>query len=416
MTARLHICSLLAKEVLLTKTGLIFMAMTAVLCATVPSADSPGTPRAQLHFAGQMLLEYQARQAKEAGVTQVIALVDVVTPPLSRMVDRLMTEGVRVQLVRDMPTLMRDIPKESDLLLFADGAIVGQQHIDAVVQAQGSAILVADDSSAVAHLERIDGVHRWCGVGKFSPDVVFNTLDLIGDWDLSLTLLRAAVQAGAGRITVPQSDLLEGHAAIVDRQATADLVAQALLTSEPADAKGGAGLEYYVMAPLARMLSGRMVRMQIPASQLRYAAVGLALMAMLALYPGWVALTYLLLASALVSDCAADQLANMGRRHHGDGWVARLPIAIILVGLSLIGCHYGDWGDAIYLALLAGVIHLAIRQAAGVHGKRWAYLTPGSALVLLAVGSLIGQFAALSLLAVVAAIASVGWLLLFERR
>src|SRR3546814_15728420 len=71
---------------------------------------------------------------------------------------------------------------------------------------QGDALLVTDDSRASAPFERIDAGQRWAGLVRVSPDLLFNTLDMIGDRDLALTLVRGAVQAGARRIPAPQED------------------------------------------------------------------------------------------------------------------------------------------------------------------------------------------------------------------
>jgi hypothetical protein len=392
------------------------MPIAAIICATVPSSDSLGLARAQLYFAGQSVMEYQARQAREAGIDHVIALVDAVTPALSRTVDRLMADGLKVQLVRDMPTLMRDIPRDTHLLLMSDGAIVAQEHVSALVQVTGNGVLVAEDSGATGHLERIDGMHRWCGLARIAPETVFETLDLIGDWDLALTLLRAAVQAGAKRITVPQSDILEGRAAIVDRQASADLVAQALLTRSAHNGGTEVGAEHYLLFPLARMLSGRLVRMQVPGGQLRLAAIGVALLGMAALYPRLPLLAMILLLFARVIDLAADQLGIMARRPGGDGYLALAPMGFILLGILCLGQYYSALSSAVYLAALTGIIWLHARNGREMAVSRWGYLSPGTALFLITLGMVLGQAGAMILVATMLAIVSVGALLLRRER
>ncbi|KAK0357858.1 hypothetical protein LTR94_037732, partial [Friedmanniomyces endolithicus] len=76
---------------------------------------------------------------------------------------------------------------------------------------------------------------------------------MIGDWDLALTLVRTAVQKGARRITVPQDDLLEGRVALVETQAQADLVAQAVTAVGAVQAQARGGIEHYLLAPVARI-------------------------------------------------------------------------------------------------------------------------------------------------------------------
>ncbi|MFP5434718.1 MAG: hypothetical protein ACLGIM_16600, partial [Alphaproteobacteria bacterium] len=204
------------------------MSFSAILSASRTTADTPAGLRASLHFAGQTLIEYQARQAARAGADRIMILVSVITPAVSQAVDRLSADGIAVALVRDMVSMVRDVPRDADVLLVADGAIVAQAHVDALGASEGNTLLVADDTRASAPFERIDAGQRWAGVARISPALMFDTLDMIGDWDLSLTLVRAAVQKGARRITAPQDDLLEGRVAIVDSQQQADLVAQAV--------------------------------------------------------------------------------------------------------------------------------------------------------------------------------------------
>ena len=204
------------------------MPLAAILSATAPSSDRPDVPRAQLAFAAQTLLEYQARQAIAVGARQLFIMVEAVTAPLSRLVDRLEGEGVRAHLVRDMPGLVRQLPREDDVLLFADGMIVDQKYLTEIAGSSGNTLLVVQDDSATAHLERVDGVHRWAGVARVESHTLFNTLDLIGDWDLVLTLLRAVVQSDARRIIASHSDVMEGKIALVDRQDTADLVGRSI--------------------------------------------------------------------------------------------------------------------------------------------------------------------------------------------
>jgi len=171
------------------------MGFAAILSASRASADSSGGLRACLHFAGQTLVEYQARQAVRAGADRIFIMVSVITPALSQAVDRLSADGIAVALVRDMVSMVRDAPRDVDALLMADGAIVSQAHVDSLGAAEGDTLLVADDSRASAPLERIDAGQRWAGLARISPALLFGTLDMIGDWDLALTLVRAMIAA-----------------------------------------------------------------------------------------------------------------------------------------------------------------------------------------------------------------------------
>ena len=159
------------------------MTFAAILSASRPSGDPSASPRAGLVFAGQTLVEYQARQAARAGADRILILVGVVTPALSQAVDRLSADGIPVGLVRDMVSMLRDAPRDSDVLLVADGAAIAQQHFQAMAQTDGNALLVVDDSRASAPFERIDAGQRWAGLARVSPELLFGTLDMVGDWN-----------------------------------------------------------------------------------------------------------------------------------------------------------------------------------------------------------------------------------------
>src|SRR3546814_3937236 len=82
--------------------------------------------RATLVFAGQTLVEYQARQAAQAGAGHISIHVNAITPPLSRSVDRLNADGISVSLVRTPAELRQTIPPDTDILLIGDGVIAAQ--------------------------------------------------------------------------------------------------------------------------------------------------------------------------------------------------------------------------------------------------------------------------------------------------
>ena len=413
--SRLHIGLHVAKKrAAITETG-NFMPLAAILCATAPSSDRPDILRGQIIFAAQTLIEYQARQASGAGVRDLFIMVEAVTPVLSRLVDRLIADGIQVHLIRDMPTLVRQLPRESDVLLFADGAVVDQRHVNELASAEGNALLVVEDDAATGHLERVDARFRWAGVARLSPQTLFNTLDLIGDWDFVLTLLRATVQNTPRRIVIPQADVQEGRVAIVDRQDTADLVAQALVA--PGHATGArAGAEQYVMGPLVRFIAPRLLRLQIPARQGHWAAAGLALLGLALLIPGWHLLALLVFALALVANMVADHVAAIGRMASADTVMRLMPEGLVLAGVAWIGVQAGMRAEGLHLALLSAITAVALQQGERQSLPAWAYATPGSVVLILLGAFILGLLPWAFAVSPVLAIASLAAMLLLERR
>lgn len=364
------------------------MPLAAILSATAPSSDRPGVSRAQLVFAAQKLIEYQARQALQAGASQIFVMIDAVTPFFSRMVDRFAETGAQIYLIRDMTNLVRQLPRESDILLFADGAVIDQKYVAELGQATGNALLVVGDDRPTAHMERVDALHRWAGLARLSPATLFNTLDLIGDWDVVLTLMRAAVQSDPKRVMITAADISEGRVALVDRQETADLVGRSLAT---APLKGSAGVEHYVLQWPAQVIATRLLRMQVAASHVALAALGVAVLGLLTIYPGWTAVALVLLLLALAVDVLSRQLAAMGQHaplgRHG---ILMLPMVISL-GIVGLGWQQGSFFEALYLAIIALVSVVLVNKERVSSLPRWAWMTPGSALAMLLIGVLVGQ-------------------------
>ncbi|BBD97891.1 hypothetical protein SAMIE_1013920 [Sphingobium amiense] len=384
------------------------MSLAAILSASRTVAESPGAMRASLHFAGQTLIEYQARQAAQAGADRVLILVGTITPQLSQAVDRLSAEGIAVALVRDMVSMVRDAPRDSDVLLVADGAVIAQAHFNALGSVEGDALLVADDSRASAPFERIDAGQRWAGLARITPALLFGTLDMIGDWDMALTLVRAAVQRGARRVTVPQDDLLEGRVTIVESQQQADLVAQAVTAAGAGGARRRGGAEHYLLAPLARIIGPSLMRMQVPALQVRIGAIALAAIALVPVELGWPTTGFLILLFALLLAECSDRLDELALRGAPAGWIAFCTPGLALLGVVLAG----GTPLAMDLALMLGIVGVADRWRRTGRARPWMIFTPATALLLLTVAGAGGVLALGIRAAMLLAIASVAALLL----
>ncbi|MDO7833593.1 hypothetical protein Q4610_00910 [Sphingobium sp. HBC34] len=384
------------------------MSFAAILSASRMTADSPPGLRASLHFAGQTLIEYQARQAAQAGASRIMILVSVITPAISQAVDRLSADGIAVALVRDMVSMVRDAPRDSDIVLVADGAIVAQAHYEHMGAGDGDILLVTDDSRASAPFERIDAGQRWAGLARISPALLFGTLDMIGDWDLALTLIRAAVQKGARRITVPQDDLLEGRVALVENQQQADLVAQAITSAVAAQAHARGGMDHYVLSPLARMISPALMRMQVPALQVRIAGIAMGAIALVPIELLWPVTGLCLLLIALLLAEISDRLDALALRAPPMGWFAFGAPVAALIGIVLAGATT----LAADLALLLAILMVADRWRRTGQARPWMIVTPATALLILIPAGIAGMLAGGLRVAMLLAIASVGAIIL----
>lgn len=383
------------------------MSFSAIICASQPATDSAGVLRANLNFAGQTLLEYQVRQAAEAGASRVMILIGAVTQPLSRAIDRLTADGIIVNIVRDMVSLLREAPREQDMLVVADGLVAPQRFYNAIAEREGGVLLAIDDSAATANFERIDSSQRWAGLARVAPAVLFGTLDMIGDWDLELTLMRAAVQAGADRILIGQDEVLEARLALIDRQAGADLVAQALLIRRagPVDE---AGAERYIFGPVASRIAPALLRSQAPVAQVRLAAVAVAAMGVVAALLDSPVMGLVLFGVAIILALTVDRLVRLARRGGMEGWIGLAPQWLVLVGIALLGRSEGGGVEGLYLAALLGILLIGLRRRRLASAPAWARFTPGTAVLLLFLTTAGGYFMFGLRASVICAILSLG--------
>ncbi|WP_336960197.1 hypothetical protein [Sphingobium aquiterrae] len=387
------------------------MPFTAILNASRAAGGSSGLLRGQLHFAGQSLVEYQARQAAAAGADTVMIVVSAVTQPISRAVDNLTADGIAVMLIRDMVSIVRSAPRDRDLLLVADGVIVPQHHFEAMARETGNWLLVARDSRASERFERIDAARRWAGLARMTPDLLFSTLDMIGDWDLELTLVRAAVQAGAQCREVRDDDVLEGRIALIETQQEADIAGAALL-STPSHRPDMTGIvDGIVIAPVASWLSGLMLRGQVPALQVQIGAATMAAIGILAALLSWTVIAIPVLLFATLFAHSGDRLIRLARRDGQDRAAMLAAPVLVLAGIAMIGRAIGRDAEGLYLALLLGVIAMAGWKGRLLAVPRWAIFSPTAALLILFAGIVIGQGAFSLMVANIYAIATLGFAL-----
>jgi hypothetical protein len=385
------------------------MPFSAILNASRTAGGASGLLRGQLHFAGQSIIEYQARQAAAAGAQTVMIVVSAVTQPISRAVDNLTADGIAVTLIRDMVSIVRGAPRDRDLLLVADGLIAPQQHFQAMAEEEGNWLLAAKDSRESERFERIDATRRWAGLARLTPELLFSTLDMIGDWDLELTLVRAAIQAGAHYREVRDNDVLDGRIALIETQEEADIVGAALLAA-PAHGHDATGIvDAMAIAPLASWLSGLMLRGQVPAIQVQIGAATVAAIGIVAALLSWMGIAILLLLAATLFAHSGQRLVRLARRDGHDRAVTLAAPVLVLVGIALIGRGIGRDADGLYLALLLGII-----AAAGWKGRlrsvpRWAIFSPTTALIMLFVGVVVGAGAVALVAGNLWAIATIAW-------
>jgi hypothetical protein len=386
------------------------MVLVALLSARIDGRTGD-RPAATVDFGSQSLIEYQARLAIEAGAERVLVQIDSPTPELARTVDRLLAEHPgAIALVQDMPGLARHIAPDDRVLLLAEALVLPPEALASLVGGDGEAMLTLPSVPATALFERIDGQAMWAGAALLSGGRLLATLDMLGDWDLVLTLLRRAVQAGLPRIELSPDLVMDARLTLVTDQSRADIALGALSDEEQAKADARSGGLASLLAPLSRRMVRELVRRQVDPERLTtiallIACAGLALALAGWMLPGLVVLLIALGLADLAQRCALvtlrDGLAPL-RQRGIEGLAAAVSFLLgwrISAGMPL--ALAGTWLPLI----LAGLLMLADRTAD--HDEHWpAWLRPTLpvVLLLLAVGVALGiapaAFILLGLLAI----------------
>jgi hypothetical protein len=377
------------------------MRLVALLSARAPAAGASVGAFApdELHIGVHLPVEHQARQAILAGAQLVLLRSEFPSPELARAADRLAREtGVSVLLAGDGPELARRIEKDDHVLMLGGQMIVPQPSLDELGAALPPALLVTPTETATAHFERIDGNHVWGGGMLISGDTVLSTVDMLGEWDLELTLLRRAVQQNARRIEIPA--VMAGAARLVriDERADAERALAALTESAGVDESGGDALSM-ALAPVRRRLVASMARLQVNPDRLSWAGGLLAIIGVASASADWPRLAMII---ALIAETALglhDGCAHIMLRRGTALWLKVLVKGSSIAVLGVIG---GRLAEGRMLALLGVGLPLGLvavqaladsRNKAVAPGRSalWTRLGTAMALTIALAGALVGR-------------------------
>lgn len=233
------------------------MALVALIAAS-ELLDDGSTLRALAPVAGETIVERQAARALGAGAETLFIVVAAVPPELLQALDRIRRRGVRVQVVRDAADLQTALQPTDRVLMVADGLMAPPGQYKALATGSAPSILVTADTPLTQMLERVDAQHRWGGLALVPASSVAELAVLPGEWDIVLTLLRFAIQAGAARFACEPALFGQGEISVVADSATA---AQMERVGIQQVEYGGMGLgRSLVSMPLVRLIGPALVR------------------------------------------------------------------------------------------------------------------------------------------------------------
>lgn len=370
---------------------------------------------ALLPLAGQTLVEYQARQLCSAGAGECAILVDAISPDLAAAVDRLQRDGIRVTLVRDMPVLARMIAPTDQVLMLGEGHVLPTGSLRELAQQQPPTLLTLPVTPETRDFERIDGDGMWAGAALAPGGLLLSTLDMLGEWDLSLTIVRLLVQEGADRRPCDVAMVLDGRIAIV-RDAGGASAAESMLSRGVGAEKERTNSDDLLFGRLAGILAQTATRRGFGAGQLRIGGIACAVLSLASMLLWSVAVGAALGFAALMLERVAARVESVLRLIDARSRTDRLPPGIILAALFLLGWSIGGGGALAMLGAAAvpasiAVVPIAASLAATHRPPPWALVGPATVLAVLFMGALLSAPASALALTGLAALAGAGWAL-----
>jgi len=313
---------------------------TALIGAYEPG-PGPGGLRALLPLAGMSVVEHQARRAIEAGAARVLLLIDEGPGELLEAVARLRHDGIQTGMAQGIDQVADAVGEDETVLLIAEACLPEVGLLRAVGRAHVPALAVLPDTPEHSQFERIDAEQRWAGVALLDGHRLAETAAMIGAWDPVSTLLRRAVQEGAGRIDAARAPILATDAAALAAAERAILAG----ARKPADDLIGRVL----FAPTEELAMPLLLARKTEANVVAGVGALLAFVGGALSLAGW---RWLPLIGLLLSGLAAAGAARLGRIRQRSrfqerlfGWVRLAGVGLGAAGLSrLLATASGQWG------------------------------------------------------------------------
>lgn len=322
--------------------------LAALIIADEEGADAVS---ALLPILGQPLIELQARQAHAAGAGHIVICTAQVPAGLVAALDRLRADQIDAAIVRTAREAADSIHPDEAVLLFGQGCAATMALVSEVATKGKTTIAVErlDPRSPVQEL--IDAEHGWAGLARIDGALVRKTSQIPGDWALGPTLLRLAVQAGAGRIAVAAGTAF--HVRHVATMADALVAAQDYLSAQDEQSEGGLVARFF--QPIGTLIATQLAKVNAPIEIVTAIPLLLLGLGVLGVGISWpVTALIVFLVSAIPAGVAQSLISASIQKSRllswywkAKPWVGRL----ILLGVGVVAVNQG-WGrEAPILAL-----------------------------------------------------------------
>lgn len=312
------------------------MSLTAIIVAQEVTDSGDGSLRAGLPLAGKSLFERQAEQAIAVGATKILTLVSTLPQWLTSSIDKLSTQAIQVIPVRSAGEILPHVKETDEVLLIADALHAPAHCYTSILEISAPVLLATPDNQAAIEFERIDGQTRWAGLALLPSSLVSKIGDMPSDWDITSTLLRQAVQAGARRLMCDPLILERGELAIIDDASDASLVTSLML--QKADSVEGGTGHRLVFSPLAKLVGPWSLSRNISTTALFCGATAFATGSLIAAafgQPLWAAIAAMCGHAVTTLGSYQSIFTGSGKtitrlKSVGLGLSALLPIAILI--------------------------------------------------------------------------------------
>jgi hypothetical protein len=377
-------------------------------------------PLAALLIAGDTVLprllgadpvEFQLRRARAAGAGHAVVYAARVTSALLATVDRLRREGQSVDVARSVADVAEYIHPDETVLMIAPDVIVSPERMAAIAASTEPMLLCVRDEPINSRFELIDPTARWTGCARIDGGLVRRTAAMIGDWDISSTLMRRAVQDGAARMTLTPEEA-ETDLLVIDSVGAAQLAGRRLVASLPVENAGWA--TRWVIAPTARLLARVAGEVGIEAQWLTLSGFGLCGAAAACGLAGWIVASLFFLLAGLLFDVAGSIGVRAGAGSaRWDSW--RFPVRAIAASVVVLAMgttmtlRSAQWGCMLLAVMIIGATWLAAPLARNdARMATWRSDPAGHAIIGL-IGFAAGSPIAALAISAAHAVFSLGW-------
>jgi hypothetical protein len=342
------------------------MMLAGLIFATEDADDRPGTLAATLPFGGLTLIEFQARLLVAAGASQIILVIERLTPELLGAINRIGRRGVSVDAIRTAGEAAEKLHPLSRVMAVADGLMTTNDMMTPMLGVPGDVLLVTDDREGASRYERVGVRTAWAGLALLDPKRIAEVAAMPKDYDFQSTLLRVAAQSGAEQVRLPAGAAAEAHGIERDSRRLAEK-GKAILSALVPRPRPWA--DHFILAPLARAALPRLIAKGVPSVAVGGSAAVLALGGFAALWFGWPASGLLLAILAMIGLSIGETVANLRDEAIG----VRLQRIALLATPALSALLLGRDSAAGWVAAIAGILAGTLVERAGTAAtrRRW---------------------------------------------